>query len=123
MLLNASFNLCCDLCRFDSSINSGKVFIEQAFAPLKNRWRILKGFNMSVDKAATITLACCILHNYYELHRQRVSIPTDIHLQHDPYVGFHVGRMQLPREGLATKLQGEATRKILFRSWLEQNPD
>ena len=123
MFLNASFNLYCGLCRFDSSVNNGKVVIEQAFAALKNCWRILKGFNMSVDKAGTITLACCVLHNYCELHRQRVSIPADIRLQHDPYVDFHVGRMQLPHEALAAKLQGEAMREILFRSWLEWNPD
>ena len=78
---------------------------------------------MSIDKAATVTLACCILHNYYELHRQRVPVPTNICLQHDLYVGFHVGRMQLPCEGLAAKLQREAMKKILLRLWLEQNPD
>ena len=109
--------MCCGLCRF------GRVVIEQAFAALKNCWHILKGFNMSVDKASTIILACWVLHNYCELHRQLVPIPANIHLQHGPYVGFHVGRMQLPREGLVAKLQGEAMREILFRSWLERNPD
>ena len=116
LLLNALFNLCCGLCRFDSFVNSGRVVIEQAFVALKNRWGTLKGFNMSVDKAATLTLACCVLHNYYELHRQRVPVLADIHLQHDPYVGFHVERMQLPREGLAAKLHEEAMREILFKS-------
>ena len=48
---------------------------------------------MLVDKATTVTLACCVLHNYCELYRQRVPIPTDIRLQYNPYVGFHVGRM------------------------------
>ena len=78
---------------------------------------------MSVDKATTVTLACCVLHNYCELYRQHVPIPADICLQHDPYVGFHVEKMQLPREGLASKLHAEAMREILFKSWLEQNPD
>ena len=77
---------------------------------------------MSVDKAALVTLACCVLHNYCEVNRQRVPIPADVRLQRDPYVGFHVGRMQLPCEGLAAKLVGEAMRDILFASWLERNP-
>ena len=48
---------------------------------------------MSIDKAALVTLACCVLHNYYEVHRQRVPIPADERLQRDPHVGFIVGRM------------------------------
>ena len=110
------------LYRFDSSINSGRVVFEQTFGALKNRWRILKGFNMSVDKAALLTLPCCVLHNYCEINRQHVPIPTYVRVQRDPYVGFQVGRMQLPREGLATKLAGEAMRDILFASWVECNP-
>ena len=77
---------------------------------------------MSVDEAALLTLACSVLHNYCEIHRQCVPLPAHGRLQHDPYVGFHVGRMQLPCEGLAAKLAGEAMRDILFASWLERNP-
>ena len=109
--------LVCGLYNFDSSVNSGRVVIEQAFGALKNRWRILKGFNMSVDKAALITLACCVLHNYCEINRQRMLIPADIIFQRDLYVGFHVRRMQFLCEGLAAKLAGEAMRDILFASW------
>ena len=81
----------CGFFRFDSSVNSGRVVIEQAFGSLKNRWRILKGFNMSVEKAALVTLAYCVLHNYCEVQRQRVPVLVDIRVQHDPFVGFHVG--------------------------------
>ena len=109
------------MCMFDSSVNSGRVVIEQAFGALKNCWRILKGFNMSVDKATVVTLACCILHNYCEITKQRIPVPANVRLQRDPYVGFHVGRMQLPCEGVAAKLEGEAMRQILFTSWLERN--
>ena len=77
---------------------------------------------MFVGKAATITLACCVLHNYCELKRQHVLVPADIRLQHDPYVVFHVGRMQLVCEGLAAKVAGEAIQNILFASWLDRNP-
>ena len=121
-LIASLLKLFCGLYRFDSSVNSGKVVIEQAFGALKNRSRIIKVFNMSVDKAALVTLACCVLHNYCEINRQRVPISADVRLQRDPYVRFHIGRMQLPREGLAAKLAGEAMRDILFASWLECNP-
>ena len=77
---------------------------------------------MSVDKAALVTLACCVLHNYCEIHRQCVPIPADEKLQLDPHVGFYVGRMQLPREGLLAKVAGEAMREVLFSLWLERNP-
>ena len=121
-LIASLLKLFCRLYTFDSSFNSGKVVIEQAFGALKNHWHILKGFNMSVDKAAFLTLACCVLHNYCEINRQRMPIPTDVKLQRDPYVGFHVERMQLLHKGLGAKLAREAMRDILFASWLERNP-
>ena len=77
---------------------------------------------MSVEKAATITLTCCVLHNYCELKRQHVPVPANVRLQHHLHVGFHVERMQLFHEGLAAKVVGEAMRDILFASWLECNP-
>ena len=58
--------------KFDESLNSGKVVIEQAFGALKNRWRILKNLNMGVDRAATITPACCVVHNYCKIFSERV---------------------------------------------------
>ena len=68
-LIALLLKLLCDLYRFDSFVNSGRVVIEQAFGSLKNRWCILEGFNMSVDKAALVTLACCVFHNYCEINR------------------------------------------------------
>ena len=67
-LLCSFLNLYSDSRRFDSSVNSGRVVIEQAFGALKNWWCILKGFNMFVDNVALMTLACCVLHNYCEVH-------------------------------------------------------
>jgi len=56
------------------------------------------------------------------LKRQHVPLPVDVRLQNDPHVGFHVERMQLPCEGLATKVAGEAMRDALFTSWVERHP-
>ena len=55
--------------------------IEQAFGALKNRWQILKDFNMSVDKATVVTLACHVLHNYCEITKQRIPVSANVRLQ------------------------------------------
>ena len=81
-----------DKMRFDSTVNGGRVVIEQAFGSLKNRWRILKAFNMSVEKAAVVTLACCVLHNFCEMQHERVPVLADHRLRNDPHVGFYAGR-------------------------------
>ena len=69
-----------DKMRFDSVVNGGKVVIEQTFGSLKNRYRILKAFNMLIEKTVVVTLACCALHNYYEIQHERVPVPTDCRL-------------------------------------------
>ena len=102
--------------KFESFINRGRVVIKQAFHSLKNCWRILKAFNMSVGKTTLVTLACCVLHNYCEIHNQRVPIPTDVRLRRDLHVGFYVGRMQFPHERVATKIAWERMRNVLFSS-------
>jgi hypothetical protein len=98
------------------------VVIEQDFGTLKNRWCILKAFNMSVKKTTLVTLVCCVLHNYCEIHNQRVPITAEVRLRRDPHVGFHVEMMQLPHEGVAAKVAGERMMNVLFSSWLERNP-
>ena len=112
-----------DKMRFDYAVNGGKVVIEQAFGSLKNRCRILKAFNMSVEKVVVMTLACCVLHNYYEIQHEHVHAPTDCRLRNDFYVGFHAGRIQLPREGETAKIVGNKMRNVLFSSLLEINPE
>ena len=106
---------------FDSFVNQGRLVIEQAFGSLKNGWRILKAFNMSVGKATLVTLACCVFHNCYEIHNQRVPILADVKLRRDPHVGFYVEMMQLPHEDVAAKVAGERMRNVLLSSWLERN--
>ena len=64
--------------RFDECVNVERVVIENAFEALKNRWRILKNFNMDINKAAIVTLACCVLHNFCEIYAEQVSLPKDV---------------------------------------------
>jgi len=95
-------------------VNSGRVVIEHAFGALKNRWRILKHFNMSMDKAATVTLACCVLHNFCEIYGERVPLPEDVAQRPDPFVGVRRGAMRLPGDGRAGKIAGEQMRAAFF---------
>jgi hypothetical protein len=96
------------------------MVIEQAFGSLKNRWCILNAFNMYVKKATLVTLAFCVLHNYCEIHNQRVFIPADVRLRRDPHVGI-----DSMWEGcnFPMKVVWERMRNVLFSSWLERNPE
>ena len=67
--------------RFDSAVNGGRVAIEQTFGSLKNRWHIRKAFNISVEKAEVGPLACCVLHNYYEIQHERVHVIADCRIR------------------------------------------
>jgi hypothetical protein len=49
---------------FDKCIRQGRVKIENTFGILKNRWAILKNLNIDDKYAATIVIACCVLHNF-----------------------------------------------------------
>jgi hypothetical protein len=62
--------------------------------------------NMGVDRAATITLACCILHNYCEIFRERVPLPDNIDQRADQFVGVRRGPLRVPADGRAGKVAG-----------------
>jgi hypothetical protein len=109
--------------RFDESVNSGRVIIEHAFGALKNRWQILKNFNMSMDRAATVTLTCCVLHNFCEIYGERVPLPENVAQRADPFVGVRRGGMRLPGDGRAGKIAGEQMRAAIFESWVARNPN
>jgi hypothetical protein len=95
---------------FDSSVNSGKVAIEHAFGDLKNRWRILRSFGGNVDQCPTITIACCVLHNYCILQSERLPRPADARVRMDAFVGRHCGSQCLVDEGNDAKLAGKRVR-------------
>lgn len=108
---------------FDESVNSGRVVIEHAFGALKNRWRILKNFNMNMDRAATVTLACCVLHNFCEIYGERVPLPEDVAQRPDPFVGVRRDVMRLLGNSRAGKVAREQTRATIFESWVVKNPN
>ena len=93
--------------------------IENAFGALKNQW---KNFNMEVNKAATVTLACCILHNFCEIYFERVPLLEDVDQRSDEFVGICRGAMRLPDDGRVDKVAGEQMRATIFQSWVARNP-
>ena len=108
---------------FDESVNSGKVVIEHAFATLMNRWRILKHFNMNMDRVATVTLACCVLHNFCEIYAERVPLLEDVTQRPDLFVGIRRGDMRLSGDGRAGKVVGKQMRATIFELWVAKNPN
>ena len=109
--------------RFDNSMNSGRIVIEQAFGTLKNRWRILKNFNFRVDRAARITVACCWLHNYCEMLNQPEPHVINAGFRRNPHVGFGNAQISVDREGEHAKRRGEILRQQLSRQWVLENPN
>jgi hypothetical protein len=97
-------------------VNLGRVAIEHVFEDLKNKWRILRSFGGNIDQCASITIACCILHNYYLLQGERLPRLVDARVCMNAFVGRHRGPQRLVDEGNDTKLAGEMMRRAFFAS-------
>lgn len=63
--------------KIDEFVNS-RVVIEHAFVALNDQWNILKICNMNMDKAITMTLACHILHNLFEIYSEAILLLKDV---------------------------------------------
>ena len=92
---------------FDKSVDSGRVVIEHAFWTLKNQWRILKNFNMNMDRTATVTLECCVFHNFCEIASKWSPLPENVAQRPDPFVGVRRGAMRLSDYGRAGNVAGK----------------
>ncbi len=101
---------------FDQSMNKGHVLIENAFGTLKNRWRILKKINASIDRTPLITLACCTLHNFCQLQGMPKLVVCDVRAWRDPFVGFVGMCILVPWEGEKANIVGEEIWNVLFKS-------
>jgi hypothetical protein len=88
-------------------MNKGHVLIDNAFGTLKNRWRILKTFNVRVNQAPMITLACCTLHIFCQLQGMLELVVHDVQTRRDPFVSFASMHISVPREGERAKAIGE----------------
>ena len=77
---------------------------------------------MEVNKAAIVTLACCVLHNFCEIYFERVPLPEDVDQRRDQFVRVRRGAMTLPGDGRIGKIAGEHMRAVIFQSWVARNP-
>ena len=56
---------------FSYHLSHSRIVTENAFGPLKARWRWLyKQNDMNINKVPCVVTACCILHNMCELHNE-----------------------------------------------------
>ena len=61
-----------------------------------------------------MTIACCVLHNYCELHGERLPLPEILRQAADPFAGRHRGAQHLPNDGDGAKLAGECMMRALY---------
>lgn len=60
-----------DQSNFNYRLSQARMTVERAFGRLKGRWRCLLKQNEShISLISQITLACCILHNFCEVHHE-----------------------------------------------------
>ncbi len=95
---------------YDSDINSRRVIIENAFGSLKNRWQILKRFNSRVDKTSPITIACCVLDNYFEMWGALTLGLANARIKGDNLIGLSVDGLLILRKGQKDKRQKQNMR-------------
>ena len=72
---------------------------------------------MNMDRVATLTLACCFLHNFCEIYAEQVPFPKDIAQRPIPFVGVCGGAMRLSGDGKARNV----ARTTNFESWVAKN--
>jgi hypothetical protein len=78
---------------------------------------------MRVDSVAIVILACCVLHNFCEIHYQRVSLSTDVEHHRNQYVGLCTGALRLLDDFHACKVAGEMMRAMLFYFMVQKKPN
>ncbi len=58
--------------QFNHRLSQARMTVERAFGRLKGRWRcLLKRCDAHITLISHIITACCILHNYCEIHKEQ----------------------------------------------------
>jgi hypothetical protein len=90
--------------RYDSSMNSWRVVIENALGTLKNKWCILRHLNLRVGRVAKVVVVCCVLHNYcLKWGAPKLGSPNVAILQNN-FQGFG-DRLRIVNEGKIARLK------------------
>ena len=69
-----------------------------------------------MNLCATITVACCILHNYCILQGERLPRPTNDRVGMDAFARRHRSPQYAINEGIDAKLAEERMKSALFAS-------
>ena len=60
--------------RFNYRLSRARMTVENTFGRLKGRWRrLLKCLDVKTYDVPLIVVACCILHNIYEIHHNEFN--------------------------------------------------
>ena len=62
---------------------------------------------MNMDRAATVTLECCVFYNFCEIASKWSPLPKDVAQRPDPFVGVRRGAMRLSGYGRAGNVVGK----------------
>ena len=100
---------------FDRAFRSGRVKIENAFAHLKNSWRVLKCLNFTVPYAGQIIIACCVLYNFCRINNEQLASRQVV----DPHPNLNDLRVpRRPTTERASRLAAIAIRYAIYEKWL-----
>ncbi|XP_071959857.1 uncharacterized protein [Antedon mediterranea] len=63
---------------FNKTLSSARVVVENAFGRLKGRWRrLMKRNDVTVGFSSEVIAACCLLHNFCEIHKEQYNEEWD----------------------------------------------
>ncbi len=82
----------------------------------------MKIFKSSVNKAPTVVITCCVLHNYCETWK--ISKPSRVNdvPKRDNFARFNIDRLSTLKDGKQAKQVGELMKRALFEQWLINHP-
>ena len=78
---------------------------------------------MNMNRAATTTLVCCVLHKFCKIYVEHVPLLEDLVQRADLFVKVRRGAMRLPGDSRPGKVAGEQMRAPIFESWVVRNPN
>ncbi|XP_071943732.1 uncharacterized protein [Antedon mediterranea] len=74
---------------FNRQLSSARVVVENAFGRLKGRWRrLLKRNDTSTIFSSDIVAACCVLHNFCEIHKDVYNPQWDVTINEEVQHGL-----------------------------------
>ena len=106
---------------FDKAMRRGRVKIENSFAILKNRWRVLRDLNCGLKYTGQTIIVCCVLHNFCRHNNDCGLLPSTGANEHFNRNDIHIPGF-LQDERVSSRI-GHRSRMALFNNWLAYRID